>query len=151
MWGEKKATGVTEDDKFTFLGKGTSFKGIVSFDGTVRIDGRVEGEVHTTGAVVVGESAIIKGVISAGSVVVSGRVKGTVTAVEKVEVQKGGLLVGDIHSPAVSIEDGGHFHGMCDMGADKWVEDDQAEPGMVRETAVHDLAAHRGKVKGQET
>jgi hypothetical protein len=37
------------------------------------------------------------------------------------------------------------------MGDDKWVEDDQTEPGTVRETAVHDLAAHRGKVKGQET
>ena len=61
MWGEKKAQVVAEDDKFTFLGKGTSFKGIVSFDGTVRIDGRVEGEVHTGGAVIIGESAIIKG------------------------------------------------------------------------------------------
>ena len=77
MWGEKKAQVVAEDDKFTFLGKGTSFKGIVSFDGTVRIDGRVEGEVHTGGAVIVGESAVIKGIISAGSVVISGRVKGT--------------------------------------------------------------------------
>lgn len=151
MWGEKKAPVVAEDDKFTFLGKGTSFKGIVSFDGTVRIDGRVEGEVHTGGAVVVGESAIIKGIISAGSVVVSGRVKGTVTAVQKVEIQKGGLLVGDIHSPAVCIEDGGHFHGTCDMGTDKWVEEDQAPAGLPRDTAVHDLAAHRGKVKGQDT
>jgi cytoskeletal protein CcmA (bactofilin family) len=107
--------------------------------------------VHTGGAVVVGESAIIKGIISAGSVVVSGRVKGTVTAVQKVEIQKGGFLVGDIHSPAVCIEDGGDFHGMCDMGTDNWVEDEQTPPGTVRDTAVHDLAAHRGKVKGQET
>ena len=99
MWGEKKAQVVAEDDKFTFLGKGTSFKGIVSFDGTVRIDGRVEGEVHTGGAVIVGESAIIKGIISAGSIVISGRVKGTVTALQKVEIQKPGVFVGDIHSP----------------------------------------------------
>jgi cytoskeletal protein CcmA (bactofilin family) len=102
--------------------------------------------------VVVGDSAIIKGIISAGSVVVSGRVKGTVTAVQKVEIQKGGLLVGDIHSPAVCIEEGGHFHGTCDMGTDKWVEDDDpAASAAIRDTAVHDLAAHRGKVKGQET
>jgi cytoskeletal protein CcmA (bactofilin family) len=151
MWGEKKAQLVAEDDKFTFLGKGTSFKGIVSFDGTVRIDGRVEGEVHTGGAVIVGESAIIKGIISAGSVVISGKVKGTVTAVQKVEIQKPGVLVGDIHSPSVCIEDGGHFHGTCDMGADKWVEEDQSMTGGVRDIAVHDLAAHRGKVKGQES
>jgi hypothetical protein len=40
---------------------------------------------------------------------------------------------------------------MCDMGTDNWVEDEQTPPGTVRDTAVHDLAAHRGKVKGQET
>lgn len=151
MWGEKKAQVVAEDDKFTFLGKGTSFKGIVSFDGTVRIDGRVEGEVHTGGAVIVGESAIIKGIISAGTVVISGRVKGTVTALQKVEIQKPGILVGDIHSPAVCIEEGGHFHGMCDMGTDRWGEDELPAAGTPRDPAVHDLAAHRGKLKGQET
>ena len=43
MWGETKKQSVAESDKFTFLGKGTSFKGIVNFDGTLRIDGRVEG------------------------------------------------------------------------------------------------------------
>ena len=31
MWGETKKQSVAESDKFTFLGKGTSFKGIVTF------------------------------------------------------------------------------------------------------------------------
>ena len=84
MWGDTKKQPVAEDDKFTFLGKGTSFKGIVTFDGTVRIDGRVEGEVHTGGAVIIGESAIIKGVIAAGSVTISRRVKGSISAQHKV-------------------------------------------------------------------
>ncbi|MBX3236142.1 MAG: polymer-forming cytoskeletal protein [Nitrospiraceae bacterium] len=151
MWGETKKPAVAEDDKFTFLGKGTSFKGIVTFDGTVRIDGRVEGEVHTTGAVVVGESAIIKGIIAAGSVVVSGRVKGTVTAREKVEIQKTGVLIGDIQSPAIAIEDGAHFHGMSNMGAEKWAEDDAAGTKPAQDPGVHDLVAHRGKVKTQDS
>ncbi len=150
MWGETKKQAVAEDDKFTFLGKGTSFKGIVTFDGTVRIDGRVEGEVHTGGAVIVGESAIIKGVIAAGSVSISGRVKGTVTAQQKVEIQKPGILTGDIHSPAISIEEGAHFHGMSSMGAEKWVEDEGADLVSPQDPGVHDLVAHRGKVKTQE-
>ena len=37
MWGETKKQPVAEDDKFTFLGKGTSFKGIVTFDGRDRL------------------------------------------------------------------------------------------------------------------
>ncbi|WHZ23579.1 MAG: Polymer-forming bactofilin [Nitrospira sp.] len=150
MWGETKKQAVAEDDKFTFLGKGTNFKGIVTFDGTVRIDGRVEGEVHTGGAVIVGESAIIKGVIAAGSVSISGRVKGTVTASQKVELQKPGILIGDIQSPMIAVEEGAHFHGMSNMGAEKWVEDEGADLASPQDPGVHDLVAHRGKVKTQE-
>ena len=150
MWGETKKQPVAEDDKFTFLGKGTSFKGIVTFDGTVRIDGRVEGEVHTGGAVIIGESAIIKGIIAAGSVAISGRVKGSVTATQKVELQKPGVLIGDIQSPVVMVEEGAHFHGMSNMGADRWVEEELPEFGSPQDTGVHDLVAHRGKSKTHE-
>lgn len=150
MWGETKKQPVAEDDKFTFLGKGTSFKGIVTFDGTVRIDGRVEGEVHTGGAVIVGESAIIKGVIAAGSVTISGRVKGSVSAQQKVELQKPGILIGDIQSPTIMIEEGAHFHGMSNMGAEKWVEDEGPTFASSQDSGVHDLVAHRGKAKTHE-
>lgn len=147
MWGDKKQQ-ADENDKFTFLGKGTSFKGIVNFDGTVRIDGRLEGEVYTNGMLIVGESAIIKGLISAGIVLVSGRVNGTINAAQKVQLQKPGILLGDIHSPVIAVEEGAHFHGNCDMGADKW--DEGTSNGAV-DTNVHDLTAHRGKVKTQES
>ena len=150
MWGETRKQQVAEDDKFTFLGKGTSFKGIVTFDGTVRIDGRVEGEVHTGGAVIIGESAIIKGIIAAGSVAISGRVKGSVTAQQKVELQKPGILIGDIQSPVIMIEEGAHFHGMSNMGAEKWVEDEGSESATPQDPGVHDLVAHRGKAKTHE-
>ena len=36
------------------------------------------------------------------------------------------------------------------MGADRWAEDELPAAGTPRDPAVHDLAAHRGKVKGQE-
>jgi cytoskeletal protein CcmA (bactofilin family) len=151
MWGETKKQAVAEDDKFTFLGRGTNFKGIVTFDGTVRIDGRVEGEVHTGGAVIIGESAIIKGIIAAGSVAISGRVKGTVTAQQKVELQKPGILIGDIQSPVIMIEEGAHFHGMSNMGAEKWTEDEGSESATPQDPGVHDFVAHRGKAKTHET
>ena len=71
----------------------------------------VEGEVHTGGAVIVGESAVIKGVIAAGLVEISGRVKGSVTASQKVEIQKPGILIGDIQSPWWSSKKGPIFTG----------------------------------------
>jgi len=147
MWaiGEKKSQDGADHENFTFLGKGVDFKGVVNFDGTVRIDGRLEGEIHTTGTLIVGEYAVIKGIISAGTLMTSGKINGTVTATDKIQILKPGILIGDIRTPAISIEDGAHFHGMCDMGAHKWVED---SPSHTKH--VHDLAAHRGKVRSAD-
>lgn len=146
MWaiGDRKISPEQAEDNFTFLGRGVEFKGVVNFDGTVRVDGRLEGEIHTTGLLIVGESAIIKGIVSAGTLMTSGKINGTVSATEKIQILKQGVLIGDIRTPAISIEDGGHFHGMCDMGAHKWVE----EAGQPKN--VHDLALHRNKVRTQD-
>ncbi len=143
MWGskEKKKNGLAEESNFTFLGKGVYFKGVVSFEGTVRIDGRLEGEVHTKGELIVGEHAVIKGVVVAGKLVSGGRIKANITATEKVELLKPGIIIGDIRTPQFSMEEGAHFHGVCDMGADKWIDD---EPRQDMEN-VHDLTMHRGK------
>lgn len=125
MWARKEHTAQsTEPDfeNFTLLAKDVDFKGVVNFDGTVRVDGRVEGEIHTTGTLIVGEHAIIKGVVSAGVLMNSGKINGTITAVEKIQILKPGVLVGDIRTPLIAIEEGSHFHGMCDMGLRAWSE-----------------------------
>lgn len=147
MWGlnAKKKNALADEENFTFLGRGVDFKGVVNFDGTVRIDGRLEGEIHTEGTLVVGEHAVIKGIVTTGTLITSGKIQGNITALEKVQILKPGILIGDVRSPAFSMEEGAHFHGMCDMGTSKWVDQDRQE----REN-VHDLAAHRGKVRVQD-
>lgn len=144
MWalGDRKGSPEPEDDNFTFLGRGAEFKGIVNFDGTIRVDGRLEGEIHTTGMLIVGEFAVIKGIISAGVLMTSGKINGTVTATERIQILKQGVLIGDIRTPAISIEDGAHFHGMCDMGAHTW-----ADEASQQNKTVHDLTVHRNKVR----
>lgn len=144
MWAlsDKQAQDAGNSESFTFLAKGVDFKGIVSFDGTIRIDGRVEGEVHTTGTLIVGEQATVKGIISAGTLMTSGKINGTVTATAKIQIQKHGVLIGDIRTPGISIEDGAHFHGMCDMGAHKWVEEQPASPKYAQ-----DFTGHRSKMR----
>lgn len=148
MWSlaDKKVPGasVTEDENFTFLGKGANFKGVVHFEGAVRIDGRLEGEVHTTGTLVVGDSAVITGIVTAGTLMTSGKIKGTITVTEKIQLLRNGILVGEICTPVLAIEEGAHFHGTSDMG-DKWVDEHSPLPDN-----VHDLTAHRGKARVAE-
>ncbi len=146
MWKRiRKHTSFHDDENFTFLGNGVDFKGVIHFDGTVRIDGRVEGEIHTKGTLIVGENAVIKGIISVGSLICSGKINGTINAAEKVELMKPAVLIGDVRSPSFSMGPGAHFHGMCDMGANRWFNEEHQDL-----ENVHDLAAHRGKIRTQD-
>ena len=144
MWdhNNKKKDTQGDSENFTFLGKDVTFKGVVSFDGMVRIDSYLEGEIHTKGTIVVGEHAVIKGLITAGTLISSGKIKGTITASEKVQLLKSGILIGEVYAPLFSMEEGAHFQGLCDMGPSQWADQ---EP-MATEN-VHDLATHRSKVR----
>jgi len=144
MWGtrEKIAQTVSNNEDLTLFGKGTHFTGMVNCSGDIRIDGKIEGEVHTSGSLIVGEQGLIKGTLSAATVTISGKINGTVKATQKIQLHVSAVLIGDLHAPAISIEDGAHFHGMSNMGAQKWVEDPSAP-----NTYTQELPAYQGKVR----
>ncbi|RMH37212.1 MAG: polymer-forming cytoskeletal protein [Nitrospirae bacterium] len=137
MWGEKgkpKKETIFEDEHYTFLGKGVDFKGRAQFEGTVRVDGHFEGEITTDDTLIIGEHAVIKGTITGGTIISGGRVEGNITATKKVQLLRPAVLIGDIHAPSFSMEEGVYFHGMCDMGgalqtADQETHSDHASNG----------------------
>jgi cytoskeletal protein CcmA (bactofilin family) len=137
-----------EDENFTFLSRGASFKGIAHFEGTVRIDGRFEGELYAKGNLVIGEHAVIKGTITAATLIAGGKIKGDITGTEKVQLLKSAILIGDVRTPSFMLEEGAHFHGLCEMGVDRWMETEPSEPGTAEN--VHDLVAHREKLRAQD-
>jgi len=103
------------DEVIAFLGKGTEFKGMITYNGTIRIDGHVEGEIVTEGTLVVGEGAVIHAEISAGTVVNGGKITGNVTALEKVQLLPTAVVDGSIKTPVLIIEEGVRFNGNCQM------------------------------------
>jgi cytoskeletal protein CcmA (bactofilin family) len=132
-----KKTGYMDDGNITLLAKGVELKGEIKVDGTVRIDGRLEGEVHTKGEVIVGEDGVVKGTITAGSLISSGRIKAAVSATERVQLLKTAILIGEVHSPVMVMEEGAKFQGVSDMGATAWPEEVQKLPGNVRDINPH--------------
>lgn len=104
-----------ESDVKAFLGKGTTFKGILTFDGTVRIDGTLEGEIHTEDTLIVGEDAEITGEIRAGTVVSCGRITGNIFASQRATLSKPARVKGDIQAPLLTVEEGVVFDGGCRM------------------------------------
>src|SRR3972149_5455297 len=110
---EREKRGVNQDEIIAFLGKGTRFKGVVTYEGSVRIDGHIEGEIVSGGSLVVGETAEINAEISVGSLVCGGTITGNITATEKVQLLAPAVVTGSIKAPIIMIEAGGRFNGQC--------------------------------------
>jgi len=118
VWDNKKrAEHHTDSEAFTILGKDVRFKGIVHFEGTVQLDSCFEGEIHAKGTIVIGENAVIRGTITAGTLITSGKIQGNVAASGKVQLLKPAVLIGDVQTPSFSMEEGVYFKGFTNMGA----------------------------------
>ena len=119
MWDskdDKKQALFSEEDNYTFLGKGSDFKGKAVFVGSVvRINGSFEGELNADDTIIIGEHAVIQGTITCGVLVSKGRVEANITATQRVQLLKPAIMIGDIHAPSFSIEDGVVFRGQSHM------------------------------------
>ena len=111
-----------------FLGEGTEFKGVISFEGTVRVDGALEGEVATEDTFIIGPAARVTARITAGVVIIMGRLDGKVEAKQKCEVRVGAHVRGDILTPSIYIEEGAVFEGACRMTGGEPKEKEAEEP-----------------------
>ena len=107
-----------EKNMCAFLGQGTEFKGVISFEGAVRVDGVLEGEVITDDTFIIGTAANVKAEVKANIVIVMGRVEGKIEAKERCEVRVGSRVSGEIFTPSIYIEEGAVFNGTCQMTSD---------------------------------
>jgi len=99
------------------LGAGTRYEGKLFFDGRVRIDGELSGEVQSNGVLIVGEEAIIRGVIRVGTLIVrGGAIEGDIHATDLVELHAPARIRGDIRTRALYMDKGVLFDGSCVMG-----------------------------------
>ena len=114
----KKEPTVARGEIKAFLGEGTDFKGILTFEGTVRVDGKLEGEIYTKDTLIVGESAVVGAEINVHTIVISGVVRGNINATGKIEVHRPGKLFGNVKTPSLYIEEGVIFEGNCAMAYD---------------------------------
>lgn len=120
----KKSSGTPAQSEITaFLGKGTQFKGVLSFEGTIRVDGKVEGEILSKDTLIAGDGALLQGEISVGTLISSGRITGNINASQKVHLIAPANIQGNIRTPKLIIEEGVVFDGNCEMAAEKKASD----------------------------
>lgn len=99
----------------TIIGPSTTIQGTLNATGTIRIDGQYNGDIYTETDLIVGETGVVKGNISALNTTLSGMVNGNIKCSGLIELLPTAQLVGDIEAKNVSINTGAIFKGKCLM------------------------------------
>jgi cytoskeletal protein CcmA (bactofilin family) len=98
------------------IGKSVQIRGELTGSEDLYLDGEIEGTIdlrdHT---LIIGPNGKIKAGITARDLVVHGKIEGNVTASGKVELRKSSMLMGDISTQRIVIEDGAFFKGAIDI------------------------------------
>ena len=98
------------------LASGIEITGTIRFSNDMIIDGKIDGEmISDKGRVTIGESAHVKGDVTAGEVKVFGRVEGKITS-EKCELKEKSRLEGDIKTKNLSMDPGASMSGRTEIG-----------------------------------
>ena len=97
----------------SIVGEGAFFSGNISLGGLLRIDGDFTGNIDKADKVLVGKNGRAKCSINAGTVVVGGVVKGDIVAREKVVVLSTGMVLGNIRTARILVEEGVIINGKC--------------------------------------
>jgi cytoskeletal protein CcmA (bactofilin family) len=108
------------------IGKSVLIKGELSGSEDVYLDGEVEGSIQLHDhSLTIGPNGRIRANINAKEVVIHGKVDGNVTGSQRVELRKSAILVGDIATQRILIEDGAFFKGGIDIGKEQTSRQDR--------------------------
>ena len=106
----------TTRGEMTRIGKSIAIKGELSCSEDLYIDGQIEGTVDPRGnRLTIGPSGSVKANVSARAVIVQGKLEGTIRASDRVDLKESAIVVGDITTQRISIEEGAHLKGSVNI------------------------------------
>src|SRR5437868_11744917 len=101
------------------IGKSVVIKGELSGSEDLYLDGQVEGSIEMAGnRLTIGPNGKVKANVTARSAVVQGRLEGNVRASDRVDLKQSAIVLGDIATQRISIEEGAYFKGGVDIQRD---------------------------------
>ncbi len=141
-WGKKPEGASTNRDAIeNVLGRSCLIRGDLTAEGAFRIDGTIEGSVESRGAVIVGETGVVRGSVRGTDIVVAGTVEGNVTCSGHLEILAKGKVDGDIDARSVRIETGGVFCGTSRMGDQASALHGDGTPGAIPASSRGELSS----------
>ncbi|MGB0897497.1 MAG: bactofilin family protein [Flavobacteriaceae bacterium] len=97
--------------------QGTKIVGTIVSEAGLRIDGEVEGDVTTSGKVVLGETGVLNGTLSCSNADFEGVFKGKLNVKNMLTLRSTSQVEGDVFINKLTVEPGALFNATCSMGA----------------------------------
>lgn len=97
------------------LASDVEIKGTIKFESELIFDGKIDGEILSEGALVIGKNAEVRGEVKTKSVTVHGTVLGNITVTERAELKSSSQLTGDLTAARIVIEEGATFIGKSEV------------------------------------
>ena len=118
---------IVEDSTITGEFKSTS---------NIRIDGSLNGNLITTGKLVLGVTGRIEGDVTCENAEIEGKISGKVSVRQLLSLKASSKVEGDIYTDKISIEPGAVFTGTCNMGKVKDMNQSITSEKNLQEQAV---------------
>ena len=132
--------------EFAHIGKSVAVKGELSGSEDLYVDGTVEGTIQLQGnSLLIGPNGHVHAEVHAKGVIVEGKLEGNIRASERAELRKSAVIVGDIATQRIAIEDGAYFKGKVD------IEMEAAKPGSTEKKPQLSPAAGSATASGAST
>ena len=110
MFKKSEQSNIDYSANVTTIAAGTSVSGRIDMQCELHIDGEVNAEVHSSGAVKIGQTGVIVGDIHADSLSIAGKFTGSAEC-ETIELIAGGEVEGKLTAGSLKIDAESSFEG----------------------------------------
>ncbi|MBQ8645450.1 MAG: polymer-forming cytoskeletal protein [Bacteroidales bacterium] len=95
------------------ISSGTEVRGSLVSRSDIRVDGVFEGDLITSGKLVVGENAVIRGNVMCANADIWGKMEGELTVGDAVSFKASSSFAGNLKTIRICIEMGAEYSGSC--------------------------------------
>jgi cytoskeletal protein CcmA (bactofilin family) len=111
----KKSKHMADTTNQNIIAQGTKIVGDFNSEGDFRIDGIVEGNIKTSGKVVVGKSGLIKGTFEGTDAYFEGNFSGKLSLSGTLSLKSSAHIEGEVVAGKLEVEPGATFNVTCIM------------------------------------
>jgi len=101
----------------TIIGPSVKVKGNFNGQGNIIVEGIVEGNLKTSGNILIGNKSVITANVNAKEARVGGQINGNIKIKGYLEITASAKIFGDIECSSLSVEQGAILNGKCIMAA----------------------------------